>query len=632
MMEEAAQAGKFWKRLLRWEKRFNFSDILITNNIKSVAIYGAGRIGLFLAKCLLTQNVVEVRGIIDMNRDVALPFSIPLLHPDELPENLGVDAIIVSVFSLIRNYAYKYYLRSKTNCEVIGLDEVVIDPILYDGVVEALRHVQESGGRSLLLSLYRGYLWRIKNPSAYEIGLRTHQALRSRYETLDQLMPALSFLYSDIEYCDEEFLRDMIKIPSVVNVGGVHLLQDMNNKCYNVVGHSRVTSDAPLNFDSRVMVFGNCVAVGGWSPDDRTIASHLQRLLNNRSIDDRVYAVRNCANWTGVFQTAIQICSTAISPGDWVLFISSFWGALSRLYVHTHPLFHWHVLSSALDRPHDMGEIYIDYNHFNHRGYKLLADRIFNILCDSVANGHATKHEPHLQKNRARSAFLLPGGSTPEIPDGLGIFLKNLDEKKRPPNESIGAIVMNCDPFTKGHRYLVEKGLELCDHLFIFVVQEDRGVFRFSDRFEMVRLGTADLERVTVIPSGAFVISNETLPEYFTKHMMKDVTVDASKDLMYFGAHICPTLNIKKRIVGNEPNCPITRQYNQAMQETLPEYGIEVHVFERMRHGAEPISASRVRAGWNSGAIDDIRDFVPETTFKYLNGLPKSETAKKLGQ
>ena len=63
-----------------------------------------------------------------------------------------------------------------------------------------------------------------------------------------------------------------------------------------------------------------------------------------------------------------------------------------------------------------------------------------------------------------------------------------------------GAIVMNCNPFTKGHRYLIEQAAGQVDLLYIFVVEEDKSTFKFEDRIEMVRRGTVDLDKVKVLP------------------------------------------------------------------------------------------------------------------------------------
>ncbi len=45
--------------------------------------------------------------------------------------------------------------------------------------------------------------------------------------------------------------------------------------------------------------------------------------------------------------------------------------------------------------------------------------------------------------------------------------------KLRDKNDAKGAIVMNANPFTKGHRHLIEYALTKVDELIVFVVQED---------------------------------------------------------------------------------------------------------------------------------------------------------------
>ena len=53
--------------------------------------------------------------------------------------------------------------------------------------------------------------------------------------------------------------------------------------------------------------------------------------------------------------------------------------------------------------------------------------------------------------------------------DGL-VKLKNINKFKG----KIGGVVMNCNPFTLGHRYLIEQSLNQVDYLYIFVVEEEK--------------------------------------------------------------------------------------------------------------------------------------------------------------
>lgn len=188
---------------------------------------------------------------------------------------------------------------------------------------------------------------------------------------------------------------------------------------------------------------------------------------------------------------------------------------------------------------------------------------------------------------------------------------------------TIGSVVMNCNPFTLGHYYLVEKALAQCDFLIIFVVQEDKSRFPFEDRLRLVKEGVADLKNVAVLPSGKFVLSSLTFSEYFNKSELQDRIIDTSLDVTVFAREIAPCLHITKRFAGEEPFDAVTRQYNETMRRILPEYGIEFVEIPRaadVQRGTV-ISASRVRELLEKKDFDSIRPLVPESTFHYLKQL-----------
>lgn len=182
----------------------------------------------------------------------------------------------------------------------------------------------------------------------------------------------------------------------------------------------------------------------------------------------------------------------------------------------------------------------------------------------------------------------------------------------------IGAVVMNCNPFTLGHRYLVEQALLQTDVLYLFVVEEDASEFSFEERFGMVKAGVADLKNVTVVPSGRFILSRESFRNYFEKEQLQGVTVDASKDLHIFAEYIAKELDIKKRFVGEEPFDTVTRQYNQQMKEILEKAGIEVVEIPRKLVRGMAISASRVRKYLKTGDWQTVQELVPQATMAYL--------------
>ncbi len=184
--------------------------------------------------------------------------------------------------------------------------------------------------------------------------------------------------------------------------------------------------------------------------------------------------------------------------------------------------------------------------------------------------------------------------------------------------EGAGAIVVNCNPFTYGHRYIIEKAAGLCPLLYVFVVREDRSIFSFEDRISMVRAGTADLHNVSVQDSGSYIISSATFPSYFIKDKKKVSEMHARLDLALFSEKIAHPLGIVNRFVGSEPYCPVTNHYNETMKQLLPEYGIAVTEFERKAVGERYISASEVRRLLTDKNFEALQELVPPTTIERM--------------
>lgn len=202
--------------------------------------------------------------------------------------------------------------------------------------------------------------------------------------------------------------------------------------------------------------------------------------------------------------------------------------------------------------------------------------------------------------------------------NGIGRFLAGLP---RPAAAGrVGAVVANCNPFTLGHRYLVEYAASRCDLVHVFILSEERSQFPAAVRLELARAGTADLPNVLVHPTGGYLVSAATFPTYFLKGAdPKDVQCDL--DLAVFAEHFAPHFNISVRFVGTEPLSPVTDAYNRAMIEELPRRGIAVELVERRQTDGAPISASRVRALLAEGRLTEIRPLVPPATFAYLETM-----------
>lgn len=184
--------------------------------------------------------------------------------------------------------------------------------------------------------------------------------------------------------------------------------------------------------------------------------------------------------------------------------------------------------------------------------------------------------------------------------DGARSYARSLAEpaplgKDGRPGE-IGAIVMNANPFTIGHRYLIEKALERCSLLHVFVLSEDRSYFSFAERYRRVAEGTKDLPAVRLHETRDYMVSSVTFPTYFIKEKARAEDARCGLDLAVFADVFAKEMGISVRYVGTEPLDPVTARYNETMKAYLPARGIEVVEVPRLTANGEVVSASRVRA------------------------------------
>lgn len=193
-------------------------------------------------------------------------------------------------------------------------------------------------------------------------------------------------------------------------------------------------------------------------------------------------------------------------------------------------------------------------------------------------------------------------------------------------NGKKAGLVMNCNPFTLGHRYLIERAAKENSEVVVFIVEEEKSLFPFNVRLELVRRGTQDLKNVHIIPGGHYIISSNTFPAYFLKQEDERLLEYTRLDAGIFGKYIAPIFNINKRYVGTEPYCKVTSLYNNTLIEVLPNFGIEVELIERVESSGAAISASKVRELIRLEAWDEIREIVPQSTLEFL----KSEEAKEI--
>ncbi|MGI6695530.1 MAG: [citrate (pro-3S)-lyase] ligase [Christensenellales bacterium] len=203
--------------------------------------------------------------------------------------------------------------------------------------------------------------------------------------------------------------------------------------------------------------------------------------------------------------------------------------------------------------------------------------------------------------------------------DGFNSYLEQLGGKAGA--GTAGAIIMNANPFTRGHRYLAEQAAGQCDTLHLFIVSEDVSFFPFTVRKCLVMAGTEDIKNIVYHDTGSYLISRAVFPAYFLKEEEAVTQAQARLDAVIF-ARVAAQLGITRRFVGEEPFSPATRLYNQAMGELLPASGISLSVIPRMADASGiPISATRVRKALAEGDHAALRLLLPDSSHDFVTSI-----------
>jgi len=345
-----------------------------------------------------------------------------------------------------------------------------------------------------------------------------------------------------------------------------------------------------------IFLFGPCIIFGTFVKSEETISSMLQDKIGD------TMCVRNMGS-TFWGEMIVQMEAVSYKKGDVVLF-----------FKHTDFFNDINVPIINIDLAYTddwKNNVWDNLLHCNSKIMKNISNILYNNLLKLnflSLNSSEFKEKHFWIKKQGRE-------------DLLENWFEEINNLYLIGHETeVGAIVMNCNPFTIGHKHLVKIASSQVEILYVFVVSENRSYFDFYDRYQMVKLGTQEFDNVIVLPSGPYIISKDTMNGYFIKDKLQTVQPmeNYETDLRIFGAVISPKLRINIRFVGEEPIDLYTNSYNQALKNILPDYGIKVIEVPRLRLGGKVVSASEVRRLLKKEKIDELFNFLPDTTLAYL--------------
>lgn len=263
-----------------------------------------------------------------------------------------------------------------------------------------------------------------------------------------------------------------------------------------------------------------------------------------------------------------------------------------------------HLISVAAQRGHQSVKVFTKPENravFESFGFLLLGEAPLAILME---NGKGLENYKNYLRNTSLTFHPSLGGSerdTLPFTGGTGGW-------------PVGIIVMNANPFTLGHQYLIEQAARQVERLFVIPVKDDRSLFPYSERKAMIEAGCTGISNVVVLEGSDYAISAATFPTYFLKQLSDASDTQMLLDIDVFNRHIAPALNASIRFVGSEPTDALTRRYNELMQKQLS----CVQMIERKQQDGKPISASLVRKALQEGRFADAVALVPTTTIPYI--------------
>lgn len=210
---------------------------------------------------------------------------------------------------------------------------------------------------------------------------------------------------------------------------------------------------------------------------------------------------------------------------------------------------------------------------------------------------------------------------------GFDRYLEQLEASS--PTGVAAAVIVNANPFTLGHQFLIEKAAAENELVQLFVVREDASLVPFEVRQRLVREGTAHLTNLVYHDTGSYLISNATFPSYFLKDERQVIESQAELDVAVF-CRIAKAMNITRRYVGEEPTSQVTGIYNEVMNTELGKAGIEFVVVPRRQMAGSAISASKVREIIQNGRLEQLRGLVPETTYRFFTSADAEPIIKRI--
>ncbi len=508
----------------------------------------------------------------------------------------GVDAVL--------DFALDAYLRGflPNGGKLVSLKDVLV-PI---AMAELRAFARE--GRVKLVLVDGPRAERIPNLNAVERRYVEEHASFEQMAADERFLRAFCATDRDYDYATCRQLGVFGGWKRVFN-GVVECLADVQADYINVKDGVRKTAGVPDSPEGFVHVFGSCLAQGACVADENTIESFLQYQCNAAG-QNRAVVNHGVGDGRFLLNDVVGAMTVPVNGNDVFVFIDD-------LPLEACPDA---VDSSAWFSGKSRDEVMFFNNayHANARANELIAARIGEMIGEFAVR----------DAGRRRDYFSWKGVRLHPVPgpdpycSQVVPYMRHLARVRRREDADCAAVLINADPFTLGHRKLIETALEEYSHVYVFLLDQ-AATFTFRDRHEMARRGVSGLS-ATVVRAEDFYASSRNFPEYFNRSSYvpgSALSRTVEVDVRMLIEKVFPFLRIRARYLGEEVPQSVTWKYNELLQKIDAEYGLRTVLVPRLRVDGDVISASTVRRLYAQDDFPVIRKLVPAGVFEYLAQL-----------
>jgi len=480
---------------------------------------------------------------------------------------------------------------------------------LHDFMERIVLQVLISKAKEQDIQLLLLHLPDFKDVFSFLTSQESKQATNIR--TFQELLNDEEYLNSFVSESEKEYLLHQdYQVTSLFDDGEKIIQSNINSYGIYVKDGIRKSISCVQSDNSvcNLHLLGTCTAFGMCSTNNKTIASHLQNLLNSSSRSVRVFN-RGVMQGRFLLNSLISAFMLKLAPGDKIVILDYFEGYIEDNSWGIVRTSHWFEFEEKKNL-----HCFWDYPaHCNSVANKIFAQNIYNLLLFSTLRG-ASPEFILMQQLLPNKPIEKQFSFNPSVIN----HMRDLENYSAIPGAFKGLIIMYACPFTKGHQFLVEEALKIVDHLFVFVVAEYFHGYQILDRFDMVRDGLKKYNNVTVLQTETYFATRQYFPEYGQRGSDFSTSGNLELQEILTDSILCKKLNITHRFIGDELEDKVTASYNKIVEKYCKEYGITCVIMPRAVEGNEIISAKTFRKYLEKGDIMRAKKLVPDTTIKHI--------------